>query len=114
MKKTIILVLVLAGVGTGGWYWLQGRGDTAAATESFDSSLFAVARGDLIITITENGTLVAKESQNVRSEIRGHSKIEWLIEEGKHLLEEGKHLVESIEDAAARFWHWLCKKVHEL
>ena len=22
--------------------------------------------------------------------------------------------LESIEDAAAHFWHWLCKKIHEL
>ena len=30
------------------------------------------------------------------------------------LVEEGRHLVQTIEDAAARFWHWLCDKIHQL
>ena len=51
--------------------------------------LFEARRGDLNITITENGELVAKDSQNVSPDIRGRNKIEWLIEEGK-LVEEGE------------------------
>jgi len=30
------------------------------------------------------------------------------------LIEEGHTLIVSVEHAAARFWHWLCDKIHKL
>lgn len=44
---------------------------------------------------------------DVMVEVLDHTINPWLIA-------EGRELVESIEAAAARFWHWLCNKIHQL
>lgn len=62
------------------WPTDAGAGESTPATD-----LFAAQRGDLRITITENGTMVAKESQKVKTKIRGESKIQFLVEEGKEV-----------------------------
>jgi HlyD family secretion protein len=88
MKLPVIIVgLTLAGAGT-----------TAYVTDSFggdevgegipEEGLFTVRRGTLNVTITENGTLVAKESRKVDSDMKGQAKITFLVEEGSEV-EEG-------------------------
>ena len=83
----IILVLILAGLGVTGF--VTGAFDKEDTTGGIpDEGLFRVRRGTLTVTITENGTLVAKESRKVDTDMKGQSKITFLIEEGS-LVEEG-------------------------
>ncbi|MGE3172223.1 MAG: efflux RND transporter periplasmic adaptor subunit [Planctomycetota bacterium] len=81
MSKAVWIAVVL-GCGGGGAWWLSGDGAAVAAGAAADPSTYTVARGDLDITITENGTLVAKESRKVVPEFRGEGKIVFLLEEG--------------------------------
>ena len=48
-------------------------------------------RGTLNVTLTENGTLVAKESRKISADIRGDAKITFLVDEGAEV-EEGEVL----------------------
>ncbi|MCR9243788.1 MAG: HlyD family secretion protein [bacterium] len=77
-----ILMAGVAVLGLGGWGWAV-AGDAEASAGPNVGQTYAVRRGDLKISITENGTLVAKESQKVTPKIRGGGKITFLIEEGK-------------------------------
>lgn len=89
MKLTLIAVGVAA-LGAGGWFWYSSSGTPAVAAVG-GGELFAVKRADLRITVTENGTMVAKESQKVAPKIQGEGKITWLVEEGKDV-KEGEEL----------------------
>jgi HlyD family secretion protein len=60
---------------------------TAARAEVSNRELFTVHRDDLAITIVENGTIVAKESQKVIARIRSEGKITFLVEEGRNVAE---------------------------
>ena len=65
-----------------------------------EATLFTVQRGDLAISVLEGGNLQAIESQEIRSEMKGHQgvKILEIVEEGYVVTEEdiasGKILVE--------------------
>jgi multidrug efflux pump subunit AcrA (membrane-fusion protein) len=67
-------------------------------TQSTSNVLFPVTRGNLEITITEGGSIEAKESQHVKSEVRGETKILSIVEEGYFVTPEdvqnGKILIE--------------------
>jgi len=68
--------------------WSTGAFDERAAAAAVpDDGLFDVARGDLRVTLTENGTLVAKDSRKVDSDMKGQAKITWLVEEGSEVAE---------------------------
>jgi len=85
--NTKLLLVVAVSVGGGAWALWPSGADANGATPSTD--LYTVRRDDLRITITENGTMVAKDSQKVKTKIRGESKIQFLIEEGKQV-EQGE------------------------
>lgn len=88
----IILVLVLAGGATTAWLTGVFEGEAGVASAIPPDGLFTVKRGTLNVTITENGTLVAKESAKVKTDLRGQAKITYLIEEGNSV-EEGDVVV---------------------
>ncbi len=78
----IIAIVITAG---GGFYWLK---DSLLPSETSGvpaSALFTVVRGDLTVTITENGSLIAKNSEGVSSKSRRGGKITYLIDEGKEV-----------------------------
>ena len=84
-------VVVLSG-GSGYWF-LDG------ANSADDSgTTFAVRRGPLEITVLEGGSIEAKESQQIKSEVQGQVKILSIVEEGYMLtpedVENGLVLVE--------------------
>ncbi len=83
----IIVVLLLAGGGTTAYLTGVFDGEDAAAAIP-ENGLFTVRRGQLTVTVTENGTLVAKESAKIKTDLRGQAKITFLIEEGTQV-EEG-------------------------
>ena len=83
--KTIIVVggLALAG----GAFFVPWSSDEAAAAEPSARELYTVRRDDLEVTITENGTMVAKQSQKLVAKVRGEAKLQFLVEEGKEVPE---------------------------
>jgi RND family efflux transporter MFP subunit len=85
MNRNLIGVCLLAACGCA--FLVPWGGDAAAAETVAATELYAVQRGDLRITLVENGTMVAKESMKVTTKIRNESKILSLIEEGKEVAE---------------------------
>lgn len=85
MRLSIVVpaLLLLAG---GGWWWF-GSSRVEAGSVPGENELFAVRRDNLQISITENGTMVAKESQKIAPKMRSEGKITWLVEEGKEVAE---------------------------
>lgn len=78
--------LLLAGIMIVAGSALGCGGDSRAPGSSVgEDGLFTVVRGELPITLTENGTLVAKDSRQVRIESSRGAKIAWLIDAGKEV-----------------------------
>ncbi|HPU96919.1 MAG TPA: efflux RND transporter periplasmic adaptor subunit [Candidatus Hydrogenedentes bacterium] len=73
--------LILAGYG--GWRWWQGRNRSAGTVLTAP-----VTRGPLEITVAEGGTVEAKESQQIKCEVKGGTRILTLVEEGYLITEE--------------------------
>jgi len=88
-----ILFVSVAALGLGAWAYLPGRFRETHATEAAEVATFAARRGDLRLTVTENGYLKATKSVELKPEFRGSGTITWLIEEGE-TVEEGQTLVE--------------------
>jgi len=67
-------------------------------SQSTSNVLFPVTKGNLEITITEGGSVEAKESLQIKSEVRGETKILSIVEEGYFVTQEdvqnGKILIE--------------------
>ncbi len=61
-----------------------------------------VARGDLVVTVTEQGTLESSNNTEIKCKVRGYSTVIWVIEGGT-VVKEGDELVrldtKQIEDA---------------
>jgi RND family efflux transporter MFP subunit len=76
------LVAVIAAVGA---RWLGGN--ETGAQEVPESAVAVVRRGDLEITVTENGYLKAKNSDEIKPKFRGGSEVTWLIDEGEEVVE---------------------------
>ena len=92
MKKLLITILILAGatvVTAVAWNPFAAK----ASDSTSDDLLAHVNKGNLTITLTENGRLMAKESQVVYSKVRNEAKITFLIEEGK-LVKKGDMVVQ--------------------
>jgi HlyD family secretion protein len=65
MKKVIILLILLAVAGVGGWYW-YGSGNHATVYRTV-----AVKRGDLLATISATGTVEPEEVVDVGAQVAG-------------------------------------------
>lgn len=81
--KVIVVLVIVAGVA--GFYFQSMR-----SSKGTRQVTFAVQRGDLRVTVLEGGNVEAQESQEIKSEIRGHSgaKILSIIEEGYLVTQE--------------------------
>jgi HlyD family secretion protein len=62
---------------------LLGRGDSARTARS--STSYTVKRGDLVVTVTEDGSLESAENLDVKCEVAGGTTIVWIIEDGKRV-----------------------------
>ena len=84
------VVVVVLGIGI---VLFTGRAETR-----IDSATYKVNRGDLRITVVEGGSIEAQESQEIRSEVQGQTRIISIVEEGYRVtredIENGKILVE--------------------
>ncbi len=86
--KTIIITLLLGGLAA--LVTTQKDLVFGAETDSGipDSSLFTVKRGDMQITIDENGYLKAKNSLEIQPKFKGSGTIIWLIDEGETIAKD--------------------------
>lgn len=90
--KALIIIIAVAALGSGGTFvfkQVSSKADDAGAIPG--EVLFATARGTLTVTVTENGALMAKNSEKITSKSRRGGKITFLVEEGK-TVEEGETL----------------------
>jgi HlyD family secretion protein len=62
--------------------FLQRIGETQATVAA---ATYTVKRGDLLITVTEEGSLESAENRDVKCEVGGGTSIVWIIEDGKHV-----------------------------
>ena len=106
--KRGLLVLVLAVVGVSIVVLLPPR----ASRKNDSGQTHVVQRGDLIVTVTEEGVLESSDNTEIRCKVRGQSVITWVIESGANV-EPGDELVRldtlAIEDAIAertKYAHW--------
>jgi multidrug efflux pump subunit AcrA (membrane-fusion protein) len=64
----------------------------------------AITRGDLIVTVTEQGTLESSDNTEIKCKVRGQNTVTWVIESGTYV-EPGDELVRldtlAIEEAIA-------------
>jgi len=106
--KRRLLVLGLAIVGVSIVVLLPGR----ASHQNGAGHTHVVRRGELIVTVTEEGVLESSDNTEIRCKVRGQSVITRVIESGTHV-EPGDELVRldtlAIEDAIAertKYAHW--------
>ena len=90
--KSLVLIGSIAALG-GAWYRYGNAFATTTQEAPAPDSLFAVERGDLEITVAEDGYLKAKHSVELKPLFRGEGLITWVIEEGSTVA-EGDTLVE--------------------
>ena len=87
----IVVLLLLFGLAY--WLFLGDKREPAS-----DGTTFAVRRGPLRITVLEGGSFEALESQQVKSQVHGQTKILSIVEEGSEVtqadVDNGKILVE--------------------
>lgn len=79
--RTLVIGAVLLG-GAGALAWAFGGGGEEPQAAGGEEAVFTAVRGDLVITLTENGELVAKDSRQISAGTDSSSKLTFLIEEG--------------------------------
>lgn len=85
----LIVLAVVGGLGSLGYATLTGTWEKRAA----DSFLtHPVTRGELLITVTEDGNLESAQNVDIKCEVAGGSTILWIVEDGKEVA-EGAELV---------------------
>ena len=91
MKLAIIGLLILGAGGAA--LWQAGIFDEATELGAAQGGTFVVRRGDLMVMLTERGTLKTLNAAQVRSEVEGRTPIQWLAEEGK-TVKKGEIVIE--------------------
>ncbi len=87
--KTAIGITALAAITAGAVPFLQQRDGNVV-----DKSLmtYKVSRGDLSVTVTENGMLESSNNEEIKCMVKGGSTVLWVIETGT-IVETGEELV---------------------
>ena len=86
-KAIIGVLLVLLFLAMSGVFDKRGKSGLS------NGGTFTVRRGSLEVTLTERGTLKTRNAVHVLSEVKGRTRIEWLIEEGR-VVSKGDLIVE--------------------
>jgi HlyD family secretion protein len=94
-KRILIAVVVIAGV-MGLWWVFYGRSGKAVSKRS--EAVYSVKRQDMVISVTESGSIKASNAVTIRSEVEGRTTIVNVVPEGTILTEqdvaEGKVILE--------------------
>lgn len=107
--KWLLGIVVLAAVAAGTVFLVSMKSATSALS-SKSLGTFTVRRDDLIVTVTESGSIKARKSIEIKSEVEGQATIISLVPEGTYITEEdvknGKVLFEldssSLEEELAQ------------
>ena len=91
MKIALALIVVLA-IG-GGALWKSGAFSSVASVDESTGGTYTVKRGDLLISLTERGTLKTRNAAQVRSKVDRRTSIQWMADEGKSV-KEGDVVIE--------------------
>ena len=86
---TALAVVILAGLAAAGFAKLAG---TLGSSTGDRLLTHTVAKGELLITITEDGNLESANNKDIKCEVAGGSTILSIVEDGK-LVEKGEELV---------------------
>ena len=83
-----------------------------ASLENGPQRAHTVERGDLLVTVTEEGVIESADNTEIKCKVRGHSIVTWVIESGTRV-ETGDELVRldtlAIEEAISertKYAHW--------
>ena len=90
MKAFIITAVVIV-VGGGGAYLVRNTTGSDSDGAFSSEALYTAGVGKMVVTVTENGSLMAKNSEKINFKGRRGGKITFLVEEGK-TVEEGEVL----------------------
>jgi multidrug resistance efflux pump len=92
MKTVVVTLVIIAGlVIIGGWQLLGSMGDDAEGEQGVVTHV--VGRSDMLITVTDDGTLVSGANVEVKCEVAGGATILWIIPDGTEV-EAGEKLCE--------------------
>lgn len=86
------VAVVLVGVLSLGTWWIVRVIGSDSASEA-GVLYHTVSRNDMLITVTEDGTLESAANIDIKCELEGGGTILWIVEDGK-VVEEGEKLVE--------------------
>ena len=96
--KRLWVILIFATAALTVWVLWGSSRKAGSASGSNRLSTFPVCRGDLTITVTESGSIRARQTTDIRSEVYGEVTIIRLVPEGTYITQEdvnnGKLLVE--------------------
>ena len=87
MSMQRISIPILLAVAVVVYFVINGSLSPADASGIHEDTLYTVHRGDLVINLVENGTLVAKDSEKLTPKMRGQCKILSLVPEGEAVKE---------------------------
>jgi len=92
-----VLIFLVIVVGTGAFVSLR-RSSNSSDDANKNPGTFTVRRGDLTISVTENGDIKALNSINIKSKLERSTTLIWIVDEGTYITPEdvnnGKTLVE--------------------
>ncbi|RKY05169.1 MAG: hypothetical protein DRP56_09220, partial [Planctomycetota bacterium] len=87
-KRKIILAVIIAAIilsGSAIYRWTHRDRNRAASSTS---SLFVVRRGDLTMSVTESGTIKARNAVEIKSQVERAATILSLVPEGSYITAE--------------------------
>jgi len=96
-RRVSLIFICLAVVALGAFGLIRQRGSGSDGPNE-GAGLFAVKRGDLIISVTESGSIKAVKAVDLKSEVEGEASIVTIVPEGTYItakdVNDGKVLVE--------------------
>ncbi|MDA7861698.1 HlyD family secretion protein, partial [bacterium] len=100
--RLLLLVIAIVAIASYSMYQIDHSANAGILVEAEKLPTHTVGRGDLSVTVIEQGGLESSENTEVKCRVRGKNTVNWVIENGTHV-EEGDVLVQldtlAIEDA---------------
>lgn len=87
-RKTLLLVAAIAAV----WAANHFIGPLFTKPQKSDGMSHRIARGDLVVTIEEQGILESEFNHEIKSKVRGRNAVLWIIDSGSYV-KDGDELV---------------------
>jgi len=104
LRRIVTLLVIIAAAGLALAARLIPATTSSLSHQTGPEPTYTVTRGDLIVTVTEQGTLESAENTEIKCRVRGRNTIIWVIESGS-VVKPGDELVRldtlAIEDAIA-------------